>query len=135
MRENPEYIASNEALIMVLEHTMPAARKRDVGSAEYVGQHAAQAVAETQHIEHRVGEIAEHRRDGELAPYQYVAAPDVDEAPEGRPEAATRDLVHRLLHSLLSVAQIAAGQPQEYIFQIRRPVQVTQLGPSLEIAH
>ena len=26
MRENPEYIASNEALIIVLEHTIPAAR-------------------------------------------------------------------------------------------------------------
>jgi hypothetical protein len=26
MREKPEYIASNEALIMVLEHTMPVAR-------------------------------------------------------------------------------------------------------------
>src|ERR1041384_4576308 len=27
MRENPEYIASNDALIMVLEHTVPAAMK------------------------------------------------------------------------------------------------------------
>ena len=27
MREKPEYMASNEALIMVLEQTVPAARK------------------------------------------------------------------------------------------------------------
>src|SRR5687767_7131228 len=27
MREKPEYIASNDALVMMLEHTVPAARK------------------------------------------------------------------------------------------------------------
>ncbi len=37
MRENPEYIASNEALIMVLEHTMPAARKAMYGMPPTAG--------------------------------------------------------------------------------------------------
>ena len=80
MREKLEYIDSNVALIIVLEHTVPAARNAMYGHASDFRQHRAQPIAQAEHVEHRIGEIAEHRRNRELAPHEAVAAPDVYEA-------------------------------------------------------
>ena len=43
-------------------------------------QHATQAVSEAEHVDHRIGEIAQDGGHGELAPDQEVAPPDRDEA-------------------------------------------------------
>lgn len=50
-------------------------QERDVGHAGDFGNEHADAEAQAEEVDHRVGEIAQHGRQGELAPHQKVALP------------------------------------------------------------
>src|SRR5207248_9952526 len=52
----------------------------DVLHAADLGNEGADAVAQRQHVEQRIGDVAEDRGDGELAPDEEIPPPDRDPA-------------------------------------------------------
>jgi len=59
MRENAEYIASNDAVNIALWHTMPVPHERDVLHAADFRNEAADAVSQRKHVQKWVRDIAE----------------------------------------------------------------------------
>ena len=88
IRENAEYIASKLDVNIALWQTMPGADERDVFHAADLGNERADAVAQRDHVEQRIGDVAEDARDGELFPDQQVAPPHAGKAKRhfGKPD-------------------------------------------------
>jgi hypothetical protein len=86
----------------------------DVGHAADLGQHAAEAVAQAEQVDHRVGQVAQHGRDRQLLPDQEIAPPDGEGTRERR---GSSDSV------FISIPQFPSGQLEEHVLQVGRPVQ------------
>ena len=80
IRENAEYIASKLDVNIALWQTMPVPMKAMYVMPPTSRHERADAVAQRQHVEQRIGDVAEHAGDRELAPDEQVAPPDGDEA-------------------------------------------------------
>ena len=80
MREKAEYSASKRRAVHRAVANGTRGQKGDVRRPVDLRQQRAEPISEPEHVQHRIGQIAEHRRDGKLAPDQEVAAPDVEKA-------------------------------------------------------
>ena len=80
IRENAEYIASKLDVNIALWHTMPVPMNAMYFMPPTSRHERADAVAQRQHVEQRIGDVAEHAGDRQLLPDEQVAPPHGDEA-------------------------------------------------------
>ena len=69
MRENADHRDFEGGAVHGAGTDDAACQKRNVGHALHLRHQAADAVAERQQVEHRIGQIAQHGRNRELAPH------------------------------------------------------------------